>query len=37
MKSPAILDIVKDELDLDMPIEQLNEKLTSQAKKIHKL
>ncbi|EPZ38322.1 lipopolysaccharide biosynthesis protein [Anoxybacillus ayderensis] len=33
MKSPAILDIVKDELDLDMPIEQLNEKINVTSEK----
>ncbi|MED0656393.1 Wzz/FepE/Etk N-terminal domain-containing protein [Anoxybacillus ayderensis] len=33
MKSPAILDIVKDELDLDMPIEQLNKKINVTSEK----
>ncbi|OSX53990.1 YveK family protein [Anoxybacillus ayderensis] len=33
MKSPAILDIVKDELDLNMPIEQLNEKINVTSEK----
>ncbi|MCX8002985.1 MAG: Wzz/FepE/Etk N-terminal domain-containing protein, partial [Anoxybacillus mongoliensis] len=33
MKSPAILDIVKDELDLNMPIEELNEKINVTSEK----
>ncbi|MGX1901374.1 YveK family protein [Thermolongibacillus altinsuensis] len=33
MKSPAILDIVKKELDLDIPIEELNEKINVTSEK----
>ncbi|MCG6172593.1 capsular biosynthesis protein [Anoxybacillus sp. LAT_35] len=33
MKSPAILDIVKEELDLNMPIEELNEKINVTSEK----
>lgn len=33
MKSPAILDIVKDELDLNMSIEELNEKINVTSEK----
>ncbi|CUA79629.1 YveK family protein [Anoxybacillus suryakundensis] len=33
MKSPAILDIVKEELDLNMPVEELNEKINVTSEK----
>ncbi|WP_241739352.1 YveK family protein [Anoxybacillus flavithermus] len=33
MKSPAILDIVKEELDLNMPIEELNAKINVTSEK----
>jgi len=33
MKSPAILDIVKSELDLDMPVEELNKKINVTSEK----